>query len=135
MESKYEEMMGKILKERKSGSGNRFEPPEIDVYPVGQKTAVNAEKFAKYVNRPLNHIAKFLMHELTAPGQVDETSKIILGGHFSKKVVLEKMNYYVKEYVICKQCGSPDTQMQKVDKNFYVKCLGCGAEYPVGRLK
>lgn len=135
MEENYDDLVSKILKERKTGSGNRFEPPDIDVFQVGQKTVVNVEKFAKYINRPVVHISKFLMHELTAPGQVDETGKITLGGRFSKRVVMEKMDHYVKEYVICKQCGSPDTQMKKVDKNFFIKCLGCGAEYPVGRLK
>ncbi len=131
----YEELLGKILKEKKSTRGERFMPPEVDVMQSGQKTMVSADKFAKYINRPVAHIARYLMHELTAPGQVDDNDKIIIGGKFSRRAVQEKLNSYVKEYVICKQCGSPDTQMTKVGSNFIVKCLGCGAEYPVGRIK
>lgn len=131
----YDDLLGKILKERKSSKGERFVPPDVEVLQSGQKTIVGADKFAKYINRPIAHIARYLMHELTAPGQIDENDKIIIGGKFSKKVVQEKLNYYVKEYVTCKQCNSPDTQMTKIENNFIVKCLACGAEYPVGRIK
>ena len=75
------------------------------------------------------------MHELTAPGQIDDNGKITLGGRFSMRLVNDKIKQYIKEFVVCKQCNSPDTQMNKVDKNYFVKCLGCGAEYPVGRIK
>lgn len=131
----YDELLSKIMKERKTSKGERFIPPEAEVMISGQKTIINAEKLAKYINRPLAHIARYLMHELTAPGQVDETGKIIIGGKFSKKTVQDKLNAYIKEYVICKQCNSPDTQMTKIENNFVVKCLACGAEYPVGKIK
>ena len=131
----YEELMKKITNEKKSGKGDRFEPPEIDVIQQGQKTIINADKLMKYINRPMTHLSKFLMHELTAPGQIDENSRIIIGGKFSRRVVQEKINQYIKEYVICKQCGSTDTKMEKVDKNDIIRCLGCGAEYPVGRVR
>ncbi|MCL4401037.1 MAG: translation initiation factor IF-2 subunit beta [Candidatus Parvarchaeota archaeon] len=131
----YDELLGKIMKERKANRGERFIPPDVEVTISGQKTVVGADKFAKYINRPLIHISKYLMHELTAPGQVDENGKIIIGGKFSKKLVIEKLNSYIKEYVMCKQCNSPDTQMTKIENNFVVKCLACGAEYPVGKIK
>ncbi len=131
----YEELMKKITSVRKSGNGDRFEPPEVDIGQQGQKTVINAEKLLKYINRPTVHLSKFLMHELTAPGQVDSNGRIVAGGKFSRKLVQDKINLYIKTYVICRQCGSPDTKMEKQDKNDVIKCLGCGAEYPVGRVK
>ncbi len=131
----YEELVDKILKEKKDNKGERFNPPEVDVQQIGQKTVVSLEKLSKYINRPVNHISKFLMHELTAPGQIDENGKVTLGGRFSRRLVNDKIQSYIKEFVVCKQCGSPDTKMDKVDKNYFVKCLGCGAEYPIGRIK
>ncbi|MGC8533180.1 MAG: translation initiation factor IF-2 subunit beta [Candidatus Parvarchaeum sp.] len=131
----YDELVNNILKEKKENKADRFNPPEVEVQQVGQKTVVFLDKLSKYINRPVGHISKFLMHELTAPGQIDESGKVTLGGRFSRKLVNEKITQYIKEFVICKQCGSPDTQMEKVEKNYFVKCLGCGAEYPVGRIK
>ncbi len=131
----YEELLKNVLKEKKASSGERFIPPEAEVNQSGQKTVINAEKFANYIKRPIKHIARYLMHELTAPGQIDEKNNIIIGGRFSRRVVQEKLNAYIKDYVICKQCSSPDTQMNKIDENFVVKCLACGAEYPVGKIK
>ena len=130
----YNELLGNILKGKNSSSGNRFVPPDIEVFQQGQKTIVSADKLAAYINRPVKHIAKYLMHELTVPGQVSE-GKIVLGGRFSFKSVKEKIDSYMKEYLFCKQCGSPDTAMNKEESNYIVKCLGCGARYPVGRLK
>ncbi len=131
----YEDLLKNVLKEKKASSGERFVPPEVEVNQSGQKTVINAEKFANYIKRPIKHIARYLMHELTAPGQIDEKNNIIIGGRFSRRVVQEKLNAYIKEYVICKQCSSPDTQMNKIEENFVVKCLACGAEYPVGKIK
>ena len=127
-------MLKKVLKERQPNKGERFNPPEVEISQSGQKTIINIEKFANYVNRPATHIFKYLMHELTAPGQL-ENGKITMGGRFSRQIVQTKISTYIKEYVVCKQCGSPDTQMNKVENNTVIKCLGCGAEYPVGRLK
>ncbi len=131
----YDDLVNKILKEKKENKADRFNPPEVDAQQVGQRTVVFLEKLSKYINRPVNHISKYLMHELTASGQIDEGGKVTLGGRFSRKMVNDKIKQYIKEFVVCKQCGSPDTQMSKVDKNYFVKCLGCGAEYPVGRIK
>lgn len=130
----YEEMLKKVLESRKSGTGSRFEPPEVNSSQSGQKTIVELDKFAAYVNRSVEHIGKYLMHELTAPGQLDD-GKLILGARFSRKAVQDKINQYIKEYIICKECGSPDTHMIKEDRNYIIKCIGCGAEYPVGRIK
>ncbi len=131
----YEELLNKIIKEKKVGRNDRFTPPPANITVSGQKTVISADALAKYINRPLAHIAKYLMHELTAPGQVDSMGRIIMGGKFSRHIVQDKLDAYIKEYVICKQCKSPDTQMKKVDNNHIVTCLACGAEYPVGRIK
>lgn len=131
----YEELLSNVMKEKKTGRSERFVPPPTNIFISGQKTLIVADAFAKYINRPLSHIAKYLMHELTAPGQIDANGRIVMGGKFSRRLVQDKLNSYVKEYVVCKQCGSPDTQMNKVDRNLTVTCLGCGAEYPVGRIK
>ncbi|MCL5009848.1 MAG: translation initiation factor IF-2 subunit beta [Candidatus Parvarchaeota archaeon] len=131
----YEDLLNKILKEKKVGRSERFNPPQVDISISGQKTVINADTFSKYINRPLTHIAKYLMHELTTSGQIDANGKIIMGGKFSRHLVQEKLNSYIKEYVICRQCGSPDTQIKKVENNFVITCLGCGAEYPVGKIK
>ena len=130
----YDEMLTKIYKEKKIGRGERFVPPDVEIQQNGQRTIISIERFANYVNRPLLHIAKYLMHELTAPGQLDN-GKLIMGGKFSKQLVQAKINSYLKEYVICKQCASPDTQMVKTESGLSIKCLGCGAEYPVGKIK
>lgn len=130
----YDELLKKITNSKKSTSGVRFTPPAVDINQSGQKTIITLDALASYINRPIDHIAKYLMHELTSSGQI-ENGKVVLAGRFGRNLINEKINNYIKEYVICRQCKSPDTQMIREDKNYYIKCMACGAEYPVGRIK
>lgn len=130
----YDELLNKIIENKKVDTHSRFSPPAVEIVQSGQKTVITLDAFANYINRPIKHIANYLMHELTSSGQIDG-GKLILAGRFGRNIVNEKINNYLNEYVICKQCKSPDTQLVKEGKNYYIKCLGCGAEYPVGRIK
>ncbi len=130
----YDELLNKIIENRKSDLHSRFIPPQVEITQMGQKTVITLGAFANYINRPIKHISNYLMHELISSGQLDG-EKLILSGRFSRNIVNEKINNYLNEYVICRQCKSPDTQLIKEGKNYYIKCLGCGAEYPVGRIK
>ena len=38
---------------------------------------------------------------------------------------------YAKEFVICKECGKPDTQIEKEDRLSFLHCLACGAKHPI----
>jgi len=130
----YDELLRKIMSSKKTTNGIRFTPPAVDIEQSGQRTTITLDKLANYINRPIDHLAKYLMHELTSSGQM-EGGKLILAGRFSRNLINEKINGYINEYVICKQCKSPDTQLVKEEKNYFIKCMACGAEYPVGRIK
>jgi translation initiation factor 2 subunit 2 len=43
----------------------------------------------------------------------------------------QKVEQYVKEFVLCKECGKPDTELSKEDRMSFVKCLACGAKHSV----
>ena len=37
----------------------------------------------------------------------------------------------MKEFVICKECGKPDTELKKENRLNFINCLACGAKHPV----
>jgi translation initiation factor 2 subunit 2 len=38
---------------------------------------------------------------------------------------------YAETYVICKECGKPDTKIVKKGNFPFLKCLACGAQNPI----
>ena len=54
-----------------------------------------------------------------------------MGTKISANRINEKISQYVKEYVLCPECGKPDTRLMKEDKFIFIKCSACGAKKPV----
>ena len=76
---------------------------------------------------------KFLLKELATKGEIEGT-KANFQGVFSDYVIKTKLESYVKVYVLCPECGKPDTKIIREDRQFFVKCEACGARHPVSRL-
>ena len=112
----------------------RFNPPKINAFFEGNKTIItNLKEIANYLNRDFSHVLKFFTKELAAPHFVEGSRVIFIGKHSEKKLN-EKLQKYIKDYVICKECGSPDTKLVKKDGIWYLKCMACQAEYPVPKI-
>ena len=73
---------------------------------------------------------KFLSRELAAPAQVVER-KLVFVGKLSNDRINQKIEAYAKEFVICRECGKPDTELVKKQRFLFVHCLACGAEHSV----
>lgn len=132
MES-YEEMLEKAYKEIKpiTGKGIRFELPKVKSNIEGYKTIfVNFGEICRYMKRPLTHVEKFLEKEVGFPGKI-EGNRIIFAGKVSSQKIEEKLHEYVKEFIICKECGKYDTELVKEGVFYFVHCLVCGAKHAV----
>ncbi len=132
----YKELLERAKKEipEISEYKGRFSPPKIKSFIEGNRTFIlNLKEISDYLNRDLNHILKFLVKEL-ATSFVLEGNRVILSGRHHSKKLEEKLQKYIKIYVICKECGSPDTRLEKRDGITYLKCMACQAEYPVPKI-
>ncbi|MEM2713669.1 MAG: translation initiation factor IF-2 subunit beta [Candidatus Pacearchaeota archaeon] len=132
---KYEEALEKAFKEIKPiQATERFELPSPEGFIEGIKTIItNFSTIASILKRPPEHIAKFLAKEL-ASSFVIAQPRLILNRKLRLEKVNEKLQEYVKEYVICKQCGKPDTSLIKQDRLIMVHCMACGAKYVVPKI-
>ncbi len=110
----------------------RFEVPLADVMIAGSKTTVkNFDAICAYVRRKPVQVAKYLFNEMAAPGVIEGT-RLILQGKFAARVVNERVLNYVKLFVLCKECGKPDTNLVLIERNVYaLQCEACGAKSPV----
>lgn len=112
----------------------RFEIPKAEGHIEGTKTIItNFKQICDYVRRDCAHMLKFLLRELAAPGSM-KGDRLILTRKMSSSMVNEKIALYAQQYVICKECKKPDTQLMKDGEVTFLHCLACGAKKPVSRL-
>jgi translation initiation factor 2 subunit 2 len=48
--------------------------------------------------------------------------------------MLEALDKYVKDFVLCKTCGRPDTQIDKEGRQAVLLCQACGSTRAVQKL-
>jgi len=129
----YELMLEEAYKKVKvvEKSRERFEVPKIKGFIEGKNTIItNLFDIADYIRRPIAHISKFLMKQLATSGKIEE-KRLILNTKINLEKISEKIDVYVKEFVICKECGKPDTELISEKGIKFKHCLACGAKSPV----
>jgi len=129
----YEKLLEEAYKELKpiEKSKERFETPKIEGHIEGNKTIItNLFQIASYLRRDSSHLLKFLLKELATPGSVKD-NRLILQRKISSQRINEKIGDYVDEFVICKQCKKPDTELLKEKGFLFLHCLACGAKHSV----
>lgn len=129
----YEKLLNHAYEkvQKVENSGQRFEIPSIKGHFEGKKTILtNFFQIANHLRRNPEHFQKFLLKELATAGQ-KEGDKLILNNKISSSKIDPKIEQYVKEFVLCKECGKPDTEITKEGRLNFVKCLACGAKHSI----
>lgn len=129
----YEQMLEEAYKKVKpiEESSERFEIPLVQGMIEGNKTIItNFKQICDSLRRDCNHLLKFLQRELASPGTI-EGDRVILVKKVPSSKINEKIKAYVEEFVICKECKKPDTQLEKSGDFMFLRCLACGAKHSV----
>ncbi len=109
----------------------RFIIPNVRGHIQGNKTVLsNFFQIADMLGREEEQFLKYILKELATPGEAKKPL-LILGRKISASRINEKIQEYANKYVICKECGKPDTALTKQDRITFVRCNACGARYPV----
>ena len=92
------------------------------------------ESFCR-LHRSQKHMQAFLLAELGTSGSVDANNQLIIKGRFQQKQIEVVLRRYIKEYVACQTCRSPDTILQKDTRLFFLQCETCGSRRSVASIK
>ncbi|HJX50709.1 MAG TPA: translation initiation factor IF-2 subunit beta [Candidatus Nanoarchaeia archaeon] len=129
----YEKMLNEAYKSVKKveGTEERFEIPKIEGHFEGKKTILtNFFQIASHIRRDPEHFLKFMLKELAAAGTRDG-DRLILNITVPSTKINQKIEEYVNEFVLCKECKKPDTELIKQNRLNFIHCLACGAKHPV----
>jgi len=132
-ESYLERALSKLPKDK--GSDERFSVPKPRVFAEGKTTVLeNFTGIVNTLNRDPEHLIKFLLGELGTAGKIDG-SRAVFQGNFSRELLENNINAYVHEYVLCSECGKPDTHLVREDRALMIRCDACGAHRSVRKRK
>ncbi len=126
----YEDQLDRALTETPDieDTGSRFDVPEANVRTEGNATVYeNFQETVDRLGRDENHVMKFLQSELGTSAQIDERGRVRLTGDFKQGRVADALESYVEDFVLCHECGLPDTKLMTEKRTTVLKCDACGA--------
>ena len=114
---------------------SRFERPQIFAMIQGKQTVVqNLGEVAKSINRPPDMLAKYLIKEFGTSGTHD-AQHLVMKGQFRQVQVQEKLDAFIDQFVLCPDCGRPDTRILQERRISFLKCEACGSRHPLSTAK
>lgn len=128
----YEELLKKAKANLPARSTTtRLEIPDPETAISGRQTIIkNFGDIAKVIRRDPKHFAKYMFKELAVPGDT-RGNELVLQSKIGFTMIKKRIDSYVSEFVVCTECGKPDTQMTKDGKMYFMKCEACGAKKPL----
>uniref|UniRef100_A0A2S2R1B0 Eukaryotic translation initiation factor 2 subunit 2 n=2 Tax=Aphididae TaxID=27482 RepID=A0A2S2R1B0_9HEMI len=110
-------------------------PPQVVRIGTKKTSFANFTEICKTLHRQPKHLLDFLLAELGTSGSVDGNSQLIIKGRFQQKQIENVLRRYIKEYVTCHTCRSPETILQKDTRLFFLQCETCGSRCSVASIK
>ncbi|KAH0559472.1 hypothetical protein GP486_004007 [Trichoglossum hirsutum] len=120
-----------------SGSKSYKIPPPQCLREGNKKTIfANISEICKRMKRNDEHVTQFLFAELGTSGSVDGSRRLVIKGRFQQKQIENVLRRYIVEYVTCKTCRSPDTELNKGENRLsFITCNSCGSRRSVTAIK
>ncbi|XP_013106576.1 eukaryotic translation initiation factor 2 subunit 2 [Stomoxys calcitrans] len=140
----YDELLKRIFEiildknpEMAAGRKPKFvmRPPQVLRVGTKKTSFANFLDIARTLHRLPKHLLDFLLAELGTSGSLDGNQQLIIKGRFQPKQIENVLRRYIKEYVTCHTCRSPETILQKDTRIFFLQCESCGSRCSVASIK
>lgn len=120
-----------------AGEKKRFvmKPPQVMKVGTKKSSFSNFSEICKMLHRQPKHVLAFLLAELGTSGSIDGNNQLIIKGRFQQKQIENVLRKYIKEYVTCHTCRSPETILQKDTRLYFLQCETCGSRCSVASIK
>lgn len=106
-----------------------MKPPQV--VRVGSKKVawVNFSEICEMMKRPTDHVTQFVLAEFGTEGSIAGDGQLILKGRYLPKHAESLLRKYIKEFVTCEMCKSPNTKLSRdaSSRLYMVSCDNCNA--------
>jgi len=140
----YDELLTRVFEiiaaknpEMVAGEKKRFimKPPQCARVGTKKTSFVNFTEICQTLKRQPKHVLAFILAELGTSGSVDGNNQLIVKGRFQQKQLESVLRRYIKEYVTCHTCRSPDTILERDVRLYFLKCRLCQSRCSVATIK
>ncbi|MBN3320470.1 IF2B factor, partial [Atractosteus spatula] len=137
----YDEVLNPVQRagcsESCTGEKRKFvmKPPQVVRVGTKKTSFVNFTDICKLLHRQPKHLLAFLLAELGTSGSIDGNNQLVIKGRFQQKQIENVLRRYIKEYVTCHTCRSPDTILQKDTRLYFLQCETCHSRCSVASIK
>ncbi|AGO60243.1 MULTISPECIES: translation initiation factor IF-2 subunit beta [Ferroplasma] len=115
----------------KNRTEDRLKVPEPEIIYEGKSTIIrNFIDITEMLNRNPEDLVKYFTKEFGIGASV-AGRRLIINRKLREEEIREKLNAYMATYVLCYECSSPDTTIEKVGRTYLLVCKACGAEHPI----
>lgn len=106
---------------------SRFEIPKVQMRIESKNTYItNFNKIINALNRDKRHFLGIFLKRAGTMGEI-RGQQLFLKGIYKEQVLNRLIEQYSRNYVLCKICNKPDTEIQREGKKEFLKCTACGA--------
>ena len=119
------------------GVAKSFKIPPPQCLREGNKKTLlaNLPEISKRLKRTPEHITSFLFAEMGTSGSTDANGRLIIRGRFQSKQIENILRRYIMDYVICKTCKSPDTELSRGENRLsFITYVLARSGFPCSRL-
>ena len=129
--AEYEQLLKRIeggLSKEGEQAKSRLELPVVDVMWEGQKTYLrNFAEFPKAFRRDPDKVLQYLSKEFAVPAERIGDKAMFIGRRDPDDFT-RLLRIYVKDYLECPTCTSPDTKITRENRISFLVCEACGAK-------
>lgn len=112
----------------------RYTMPPISIHHEGrgngQKTVLlNLKDVSDALDIPIELVIRYFGIELSAQcRQESESSRVIINGTFTNEQLQSTLNNFIDVFILCPNCGLPETNLCINKGKVRHKCKSCGAK-------
>lgn len=137
-QSRFFSLLSEKNPDHATGAAKSYKIPPPQCMREGNKKTIfaNLPEICKRMKRSEEHVTTFLFAELGTSGSTAGTGGLVIKGRFQAKQLENVLRKYIIEYVSCKTCRSPDTELSKGENRLsFVTCNSCGSRRSVAAIK
>ena len=114
------------LEEKSNSNKSKTSLPIPQINIMNKKTFVsNFSVICQKIKREPLEVLKYFETELSTKCSLDTKGVLIITGIFRNDGVKNILTKFLKDFVICSECGSLDTEIIKENRIRYLNCTKC----------
>lgn len=134
----YDFLLSRIFQQHVSVENRKriiIKPPIVKKIGPKRTLLENFQEIASKLHRRDDLLKNFLDSELGITSSVTGSNCLILSGKFSQTHIENVLKRFVKDFVLCQECHSAETLLQKDNRLTFLHCDACGSKRSIVQPK